>query len=144
MNLIHRLLRDRQALPLLCCLVIAASMAGCARDASEPLLEPTTTSAMPALEVQSTSTLPSVPTTTPIVIPLTPIVPVTPTATVGPPTPTEGIPTPTRTATTHTVQSGETLAKIAQAYGTSVDAIVEANDIEDRNLIWVGQKLIIP
>ena len=144
MNLIHRLLRDRQALPLLCCLVIAASMAGCARDAREPLLEPTTTSAMPALEVQSTSTLPSVPTTTPIVIPLTPIVPVTPTATVGPPTPTEGIPTPTRTATTHTVQSGETLAKIAQAYGTSVDAIVEANDIEDRNLIWVGQKLIIP
>ena len=77
-------------------------------------------------------------------ISLTPIAPPTATATIAPPTPTEGIAAPTREPTTHTVQSGETVAQIAQEYGTSVDAIVEANDLEDPNFIWVGQKLIIP
>ena len=144
MNFTRRCARHRQALALLCCLAIASGVAGCARDASEPVLESTSTSAVPALEVQSTSTLPSVATTTPIVIPLTPIQPPTPTSTIAPPTPTEAIVAPTREPTTHTVQSGETVAQIAQAYGTSVDAIVEANDLEDPNFIWVGQKLIIP
>ena len=144
MRLTHQLTRRGRTLSLLCCLALAAGVLGCARSAGEPILEPTSTSAMPALEIQSTSTLPSVATTTPIVIPLTPIVPATVTPTFAPPTPTEGVPTPTRTATTHTVQAGDTLAKIAAEYGTSVDAIVEANNIEDRNLIRVGQELIIP
>ena len=144
MKVIHRMLRHGQVIILLCCMAIVASAAGCARNASEPILDATATSASPAIEVQSTSTLQAVRTTTPIVISLTPITPPTATPTVAPPTPTEGIPTPTRTATTHTVQSGETLAQIAAAYGTSVDAIVEANDIEDRNFIYVGQQLIIP
>ena len=144
MRLIHRLSRRTQALSLLGCLALSASVLGCARTPSEPSLQPAATSDRSAIEVRSTSTIPTLPTTTPIVIPLTPILTPSATSTTVPPSPTKGIPTPTRTSTTHTVQAGDTLAKIAAQYGTSVDAIVEANNIEDRNLIWVGQKLIIP
>lgn len=42
------------------------------------------------------------------------------------------------------VQAGDTLWDIAQKYGTTVDAIVEANNIRDRNLILPGQTLVIP
>lgn len=45
---------------------------------------------------------------------------------------------------THTVQAGETLAKIASRLGTTVKAIAEANGIRDVNRIKVGQVLKIP
>lgn len=45
---------------------------------------------------------------------------------------------------THVVESGETLGLIAANYGTSVDAIVQANGLSDRNYIYVGQQLTIP
>jgi LysM repeat protein len=44
----------------------------------------------------------------------------------------------------HTVRSGETLFGIAIKYGTTVNAIVQANIIANPNLIDVGQVLIIP
>ena len=44
----------------------------------------------------------------------------------------------------HTVKKGETLAKIANRYGTSVSAIVRANGLRNANQIYVGQKLKIP
>jgi LysM repeat protein len=44
----------------------------------------------------------------------------------------------------HTVQLGDTLASIGNAYGASASAIAQANDISDPDLIWVGQKLLIP
>jgi LysM repeat protein len=44
----------------------------------------------------------------------------------------------------HTVQSGETLGLIAAQYGTTVDAIVQANGLSDPNYIYVGQQLVIP
>ncbi|WP_163100472.1 LysM peptidoglycan-binding domain-containing protein [Peribacillus alkalitolerans] len=43
----------------------------------------------------------------------------------------------------HTVQSGDTLWKIAQKYGTSVDAIVKANNLDPAKYLEVGQKLTI-
>ena len=46
--------------------------------------------------------------------------------------------------TIHTVLSGETLKKIADRYGVTVDAIVAANQITNRNLIVPGQLLCIP
>lgn len=45
---------------------------------------------------------------------------------------------------TYTVQPGDTLGKIAAMYGTTVDAIVQANNLADPNLISVGQQLTIP
>ena len=44
----------------------------------------------------------------------------------------------------HTVQDGENLYRIARKYGTSVQAIQQANGIADPTLIAIGQKLIIP
>lgn len=46
--------------------------------------------------------------------------------------------------TTYTVQPGDTLSSIARIYGTTVQAIVMANDIANPNLIAVGQVLTIP
>lgn len=48
------------------------------------------------------------------------------------------------TPTIHVVQRGETLFSIAQAYGTTADAIAHANGISDPRQIYVGQELIIP
>ncbi len=44
----------------------------------------------------------------------------------------------------HTIQSGETLFRIATMYGVTVDEIVQANAIEDPTLIFAGQTLTIP
>ncbi|MBN2703853.1 MAG: LysM peptidoglycan-binding domain-containing protein [Pontiellaceae bacterium] len=43
----------------------------------------------------------------------------------------------------HTVESGHTLSTIAQAYGSTVKAIMEANNLKS-DVIIVGQKLVIP
>src|SRR5258706_3747000 len=45
---------------------------------------------------------------------------------------------------THTVQAGETLFRIALNYGTTVEALMAANNIADPSLIYVGQVLVIP
>ena len=47
----------------------------------------------------------------------------------------------TANADTITVQAGDTLTKLANAHGTSVDALVKANGISNANLIFVGQQL---
>jgi LysM repeat protein len=44
----------------------------------------------------------------------------------------------------HTVQAGENLYRIAQRYGTTVEAIMAANSITDARLLKVGQVLLIP
>ena len=46
--------------------------------------------------------------------------------------------------TTHVVQKGENLFRIAQKYGTTVAAIAQRNGIVNPSLIRVGQKLTIP
>jgi murein DD-endopeptidase MepM/ murein hydrolase activator NlpD len=53
-------------------------------------------------------------------------------------------PTATSQATIHTVKAGETLSLIAQAYGVSLQAIMQDNNLADPNRIIVGQKLAIP
>ncbi len=45
---------------------------------------------------------------------------------------------------THIVQPGETLTRISLRYGVSIWTIARANDIQNVNLIYVGQKLCIP
>jgi len=44
----------------------------------------------------------------------------------------------------HVVQWGENLASIALRYGTTVDAIVQANGISNQDYIYIGQQLTIP
>ncbi len=46
--------------------------------------------------------------------------------------------------TTHVVQRGENLYRISLRYGTTVDALVQANGIVNPNLIFAGQTLTIP
>lgn len=45
--------------------------------------------------------------------------------------------------TIYVVQKGDTLSKIAQAYNTTVDKLVELNKLSDANYIVVGQTLIV-
>lgn len=44
----------------------------------------------------------------------------------------------------HVVEAGQSLSAIAAAYGVSVKAITEANNITNPNALRVGQKLFIP
>lgn len=46
--------------------------------------------------------------------------------------------------TIYIVQKGDTLNKIAGTYGTTAIAIAKENNIQNINLIYVGQRLIIP
>jgi putative chitinase len=50
----------------------------------------------------------------------------------------------TGTPTTHIVQPGENLFRIALRYGTTVDAIAQVNGITNPWYIYVGQELTIP
>jgi LysM repeat protein len=70
---------------------------------------------------------------------LTPSPSVTPSPTVAP-TPAV-TPAP---AQTYTVVQGDTLAVIAQRFGTSVEALQAANGIQDPDEIVIGQVLVIP
>lgn len=45
---------------------------------------------------------------------------------------------------TYTVKSGDNLTKIAKKYGTTVQVLVDLNNIKDKNLINVGQVLKLP
>ena len=44
----------------------------------------------------------------------------------------------------YVVEAGDTLSGIADRYDSSVEAIMEANELTDPTLIFVGQELIIP
>jgi peptidoglycan/xylan/chitin deacetylase (PgdA/CDA1 family) len=60
------------------------------------------------------------------------------------PVPSGGEPTLPPTGVTYVVQAGDTMYSIAQRFGVTVDAIVEANGISDPSNITVGEVLIIP
>jgi murein DD-endopeptidase MepM/ murein hydrolase activator NlpD len=44
----------------------------------------------------------------------------------------------------YVVQNGDTLARIASRYGTTVWAIAQANGLANPSLIYVGQRLLVP
>jgi LysM repeat protein len=72
------------------------------------------------------------------------------------PSPTRSVTTPTKPPSAapttspspkprvHVVKAGETLSVIATHYGVSIQAIIEANSLQNPNLLYVGQKLTIP
>ena len=45
---------------------------------------------------------------------------------------------------TYAVQAGDTISDIADQFGTTIDAIIEANDLTDATSLDIGQLLIIP
>ena len=47
-------------------------------------------------------------------------------------------------ATTHVVARGENLFRISLRYGVSVQAMVWANGLRSPNLVYIGQRLVIP
>jgi LysM repeat protein len=56
------------------------------------------------------------------------------------------IPTPSPSATAHTyvVRKGDILGRISQDLGVAVQALIEANGLENPNQLSIGQVLIIP
>ena len=42
------------------------------------------------------------------------------------------------------VKYGDTVSELAEQYGTTTDAIVQANNLRDPNFILAGQNLVIP
>ena len=46
--------------------------------------------------------------------------------------------------TSHAVVEGDTLAAIAEQYGVSVEALVDANSLDDANFIYIGEVLAVP
>jgi len=68
-----------------------------------------------------------------------PSVPVTP-----PPPPPSPAPTTTSSTSSYTIAAGDNLTVIANRFGVTVDAIAQANNIANPNLIHVGQVLQIP
>jgi LysM repeat protein len=83
------------------------------------------------------STAPTIVTAPPIVIVVTATPPPSPTATPIPPTSVS----PT---VLYVVQPGDSLSSIAVRFGTTVQAIAQANNILNFNLLFVGQRLVIP
>ena len=67
-----------------------------------------------------------------------------PGGTTTPPSQPQPTAAPPTTPQTYTVVAGDTLTSIALRFGTTVNALVQANGIVNPNLIYVGQVLNIP
>jgi LysM repeat protein len=115
-------------------LVEGAAQTATARSALVTAL-PSATAIVPTQTPRVSATTTAPPTATPKVDTPTPTASPTSTATVTA--------TPTAAATTYVVQPGDTLTYIARSYGTTVEAIMEANGLSTTALT-VGQVLIIP
>jgi LysM repeat protein len=53
-------------------------------------------------------------------------------------------PTPRMSESTYVVQEGDTLSGIAEMFGVTWDAIIQANNLQSQDAIFVGQELLIP
>ncbi|MGH2547939.1 MAG: LysM peptidoglycan-binding domain-containing protein [Thermomicrobiales bacterium] len=83
---------------------------------------------------------PATPTPPPAFVIVTPT-PIPPGATVViTPTPTIDI----STLEKYTVQDGDSLSSIADAFGVSQEALAEVNNIDDPNSLFAGQVIVIP
>ena len=98
----------------------------------------------PTASPSSTAPLPSsTPPATPSVHPVSPTPPEA-TATLAPAHATATPDATASPATIYEVQAGDTVYSIARRFGTTVDAIVVANNLADASQIYAGQVLIIP
>ena len=67
-------------------------------------------------------------------------------ATASTPTPDQPhtIPSPRQSTESYTVQAGDTLGSIAQAYGISLNALLQANGLDQASVLSIGVTLTIP
>lgn len=56
----------------------------------------------------------------------------------------EGLPTATPAPFSYVVEEGDSLGNIAQQFGVSAVSIMEANNLQNPNSVFIGQTLIIP
>jgi LysM repeat protein len=54
------------------------------------------------------------------------------------------LPSPRTDMYTYTIEAGDTLGSIAQSYGITLDALMQANGLNESSLLFVGQVLNIP
>lgn len=52
--------------------------------------------------------------------------------------------TPACTPSAYTIEAGDTLSALAQRFNVTLDELMQENDIDDPDLILVGQELTIP
>ena len=133
----------------ICLVLVTTVVASCSL---RPTPDPVEIQRLVAEAVQATieamPTATPYPTYTPVPVALT----YTPPASVNTPGPTHtvtvGLNTPESQAgsisRSHIVVAGDTLSGLAREYGTTVEAIVEANKLSDASLIIIGQVLSIP
>ena len=74
---------------------------------------------------------------------------ITPSSTASGPTETPVAATPTATPseckpTDYEVLDGDTLAGLAETFGVTIDAIIEASDLENPDVLAIGDPLTIP
>ena len=121
----------------------AAAVAGGILDAPpQAAVVPTPTATpSPTAEPTERATPTAEPTPSPTPVPTPTPIPATPVPTPVPTAAPAPQPPPPQT---YTVQQGDTLAAIAQRFGTTTGAIQQANGIEDPNQIFIGQVLVIP
>jgi LysM repeat protein len=147
----------RMSLLVFICVVLAATVTGCRLIAPTP--DPDTIQRLVAEAVKATieamPTATPYPTYTPVPLAATD----TPPVSANTPSANANSPQPTHTATivpitpgsqsgsefrTHVVVAGDTLSGLAKAYGTTVEAIMAANDLSNPSLIIIDQVLSIP
>jgi LysM repeat protein len=107
---------------------------------SAPTVQPTTEPSAEASAAPSESTAPAEsPAPSESAAPIESAPPTESAAPAGSPTAA-----PAATPFYYTVQAGETLTILSLRFGVTVDALVKANNIADRNLIITGHRLLIP
>ncbi len=137
--------------------IVSCLLASCSPEAITPPPLPTYDPFVPidnkdangVTNIPSISLPPNTPSgPTPTRIPLEPTFRITadPNILLATPTPDapHDIPTPRKETDQYNVQPGDTLASIAQSYGLTTEALVQANGIENPDTLEVGDVLIIP
>ncbi len=111
-----------------------------------PVLTPVTPVLTPVTPVQAPTATPLAPTAAPTAPAPTATPPAVAMRAMPPAAPASSAPSPMPVPPggVYAVRPGDSLQSIAERYGTTVQAILEANGLNGRQFVWVGQPLAIP
>ncbi len=143
--------RPRRRIALIALSVVLALVLTSCFGEDENGEESTTTTAQAAPQPAPATQAPPPPEPVPVTVAPTPPEPVPETVAPPPPEPPQPPPAAPEPPAVgedgillYTVQAGDTLFSIAQRFGVSLDDVVEANNIENPDVIYEGQTLTIP